>query len=343
MKRARTLALLAVATAATVSMTTGPAEARTGAASTATVSKSGKAVRYAWLRSCVVGEFTRPCGKWKLTLSNGRTVTLADATVNPRLSDGKVDKFTNAPLVISGDGGRVVYFRKADRKLVWRNVAGGPARALPGKAAKVPKGLGMADISVKLSRDGDRVAIDYADADGSLPSLLVDLRGGGTAKLPGQEVVQGFSPDGSHVLTGGLTEDNTTELTVYDTEGNAGESRVVPQVVSNNMPIALADDQVTVGLVVTSLTKGRSTLRQYDLSTDSVSPAFDLKVPINETPYRLDWDPNGKMVVWGVRVNTAGFADRATARRVDPSTGELTKVDSFPMKPDVWTWWLPGE
>ncbi|MEO3807861.1 hypothetical protein ABGB17_02530 [Sphaerisporangium sp. B11E5] len=289
------------------------------------------------------GDFSRPCGSWKLTLSNGKTVTLADATVFPRQADGKVDKSSNAPLAISGDGSRVVYFRKSDRKIVWRNAAGGTARALPGKAAKVPKGLGMADLAIKLSREGDRIAIDYNDSDGSLPTLLVDLRGGGTATLPGVKVVQGFSPDGTHVLTTGFTEDNTTEFTVYDTEGNAGESRVVPQVVSNNAPIALADDQVTVGLVINSLTGGTSTLRQYDLSTDSVSPAFDLKVPFGETPYRLYWDENGKLIVWGVRANDDGLADRATARRIDPSTGELTRIDAFPMKPDVWTWWLPGE
>ncbi|MFC6079726.1 hypothetical protein [Sphaerisporangium aureirubrum] len=290
------------------------------------------------------GLVSRPCGSWKLTLRNGKTVTLGDATVFPRLPNGKVDKGSNAPLAISGDGSRVVYFRKSDRKLVWKNVAGGSSRAFPGKAAKVPKGLGMGDLSIKLSREGDRVAIDYGDADGSLPSLLVDLRGGGMAQLPGFDTVQGFSPDGTHVLTTNFTEDNTTGFTVYDTEGNPGEDRVVPQVASNNSPIALADDQVTVGLVITPLTGvGKPRLRQYDLSTDAISPALELNLPAGEMPYRLYWDENGKLVVWGVRGNLSGLADRATARRVDPSTGELTKIDSFRMKPDVWTWWLPGE
>jgi hypothetical protein len=351
MKHARTLALFAVATAATATIATGPAEARTGAASAATSAKSTtssaistKTVRYAWLNSCRKGEFSWPCGSWKLTLRSGKTVTLKDAAINPRGADGKVDKGSNAPLTISGDGSRVVYFRKSDGKLVWKNVAGGPSRALPGKAAKVPKGLGMADVSAKLSRDGDRIAIDYSDNTGLLPTLLVDLRGGGTAKLPGADVVQGFSPDGTHVLTTSFTEDNTTGFTVYDTDGNAGESRVVPQVVSNNAPIALADDQVTVGLVISSLIgTQKPRLRQYDLSTDAISPAFDLALPAGEAPYRLYWDENGKLIVWGVHANDDGLADRATARLVDPSTGDLTKVDSFRMKPDVWTWWLPGE
>lgn len=348
MKRARTITLLAMAAVATATALTSPAEAYTGAASAAEHAKktraanSSSAVRYAWLVGCKKKEYTVPCGPWRLSLRNGNTAKVTDAVVFPTMANGRVGKESNAPLAVSGDGTRIVYFRKSDHKLVWKNTSGGKAHSLPGKAAKAPKGIGMDEIRPTLSPDGEILVIDYLDASGKRPTLAIDLVNGDIARLPGRNDVQGFGPDGRRVLMSRTTDDNTTEFVVYDTDGHKAESREVPQIVSNNSPVALADDGVTIGLVIVP-GKGRPRLRVYDLSTDTVSPAVDLKMPAKESPYRIHWDDSGKITLWSLRSNKDAVITRATASTVDPSTGGLKKIDSFAMRPDVWTWWLPGE
>ncbi|MFC4529986.1 hypothetical protein [Sphaerisporangium dianthi] len=346
MKRTRTLTLLSMAAMATATtLAAVPAEAFTGAASAATSSGAatkGKAVRYAWVASCDKGDFAVPCGPWALTLRDGKTVRVPEATVYPRKANGKVDKESSAPFAVSGDGSRVVYFRKSDRKLVWKDVPSGRSHSLPGAAAKTPKGLDMSAVAATLSPDGDIVVVDYGDAAGRLPTLVVHLASGEIARLPGSDTFQGFSPDGRHLLVSHATEDNTTELTVYDTDGEAGESREVPQVVSNNSPIALADDGVTVAVVIVP-TSGEPRLRQYDLSTDAVSPAVGLDLSSRDTLYRLDWDTAGKLTIWRLLSDDEGSIKRATASTVDPSNGHLKKIDSFAVRGGIYTWWLPGE
>ncbi len=339
MKHARMLTLLAMAAAATIA---SPAEAQTGATSTKSTINSTKAVRYASLNGCPKKDYLVPCGTWELTLRSGKTVKLADATVSPRDAKGKVDKENIAPIAVSGDGTRVVYFRKSDRKLVWKDMLSGKVRSLPGTTAKVPKGLGMTDVDPTLSPSGDVVVLDYADDSGERPTLAVHLGSGDVAKLPGGDSVQGFSPDGRRILVSRYTGDNTTEFVVYDTDGEQGESREVPQVVSNNSPVALADDGVTVGVVITP-TSGKPRLRQYDLSTDSVSPAIDLGISSKESAYRISWDDSGKLALWHLRTTGDGTITRATISTVDPSTGDLAKVDSFKVRSGLWSWWLPGE
>src|SRR5689334_16382853 len=119
MKRIRATALLAMAAMATATTLTGPAEAFTGAAS-ATTTASGKTVRYAWVANCINNGYDGPCGPWTLSLRDGTTVKVPEATVYPRGVDGRPDKEASAPFAVSGDGTRVVYFRRSDHKLVWK-------------------------------------------------------------------------------------------------------------------------------------------------------------------------------------------------------------------------------
>ncbi|WP_214409830.1 hypothetical protein [Sphaerisporangium fuscum] len=359
MKQARTLALLAMAAAVVAAGAASPAEAKTGAASTATkakeltktatavkaesAAKSAKAVRLAWVAGCTKKGEQGPCGPWRLVLRGGKTVALADALVRPLDADGKVDTTATAPLAVSGNGRRLVYVRKSDHRLVWKDLGGARAHLLPGRTSKVPKGLGMPDVDLALSPDGDRLLIDYADASDKLPTLIIPLRGGHVAKLPGGEAVQGFSPDGRHLLAARITSDNTTRFVVYDTEGKQVESREVPQVVSNNSPVALADDGVTVGVVV-SPASGRPRLRQYDLSSDTVSPAVTLHVRSDETPIQLAWDKSGGLTLWTAHAKSNDApTSRVTASTVDPADGRLIRVDSFRVKPSMFDWKTPGE
>ncbi|MGW5681625.1 TolB family protein [Nonomuraea sp. NPDC003754] len=332
MNRTRGFALLAVATAASVLMVT-PAQA---------AAKSE--VRYGWVAACAKKDYTVPCGPWHLALGNGKDVQLKDAVVHPTVAGGKIDKEASAPVAISGDGRLVGYFRAADRKLVIRDLASGSVKALPGTAALAPKSTGMLGVDPTFSPDGRRLVIDYYDDPGKLPSLLVDLKTNAIHKIPGSETVQGFSPDGSHLLTTRGTDDNTTELAVYDESGTEVQSRVVPQVVANNAPIGLADDGVTVGLVIVSpQTNGKTRLRTYDLSADAVSDAVTLRLPAGESPSRLVWNTSGDVTLWTVTSDAEGNTSKAIKRALNPETGATSVRDSFRIKSGVWTWWLPGD
>ncbi len=326
------LALAAAAVTATTTIVT-PAEAKTGAA-------SDDSVRYAWIKSCPKKDYTIPCGKWMLTLRSGKTVKLADARVNPRQANGKVDKDSSTVFAVSGDGRFVNYF-KGD-KLVVRDVNSGKVRPLPGKAAVLPRKLGQNDVDTMFSPDGSIVVVDYFDDPEKLPTLVVNLKSEKTTKLPSKNSVLSFSPDGQHLLTSRFTDDNTTEFVVFDTDGKETASQVVPQIVSNNSPVALADDGSTVALVVTGASN-KPRLRTYDLASDTVSDAVPLGIPKNEGAQRLYWDPAGTLTLWTGRSDSQGDVTSAVKRTVNAQTGSTHKLDSFAIKNSPWTWWLPGE
>ncbi|MFC0864123.1 hypothetical protein ACFHYQ_17655 [Sphaerimonospora cavernae] len=309
------------------------------AARTATTS-ADKRIRYVWVKECGKGDATVPCGPWTVTLANGKDVRLTDALVFSLTAKGKVDTGVMAPVTVSGDGNRVAYFRKPDGKLVVRDVAKGRVHVLPGSSAKPPKGVTMSDVVLTLSPDGEIVAIDYGDRNEKLPSLLVDLRSKKIGKLKGNLTVEGFSPDGKHVLTRRVTSENTTEFAAYDLDGNRTNSQVVPQVVANNSPIALADDGTSMALIINmSGTKRR--LRTYDLASDTVGDYVDVTAPKGEDAYSLRWTPDGGLALWALRWDREMNLRGVTLRGLDPATGATTKIDSFKLRSDLWNWYLP--
>lgn len=342
-------AILALSAAATMTLTAlagaGPAEARTGAASATATSSASSAstVRYAWLKSCHKKDDYFPCGSWNLTLGNGRTTALKDAQVYPRGANGKIDKQATAPLSISADGRHVSYWRKKDSRLVVRDLTTNKVRTLPRSLSKPPKGVGVGDLGVSLSRDGGLLTLDYYDDDSKLPSLLVDVRTGKTHRIRADAAVLGFSPDGEYLLVSRTTSENTTEFSVYDTDGRRANIRVVPQVVANNSPTALADDGSSVAALITT-TSGKQRLRVYDLADDRVGEAVDVRVPKKESVRRLEWTPDGGLKLWETLDSAkTGETYRVVARSLDPDSGATRELDSFPVKSNLWTWWLPGE
>lgn len=325
---------LAAAAATAVTMIVTPAEAKTGAA-------SDDSVRYAWIKSCAKKDDRIPCGKWALTLRSGKSVKLADARIHPRQANGKVDREISTMFAISGNGRFVNYFR--GDKLVVRDVNSGKVRPLPGKAATLPKGIGQNDLDTMFSPDGSIVVVDYFDSAEKLPSLVANLKTGKTIKLPSKNNVLSFSPDGQHMLTGRFTDDNITEFAVFDADGRQTASQIVPQIVSNNSPIALADDGSTVALIITG-TSNKPRLRTYDLTSDTVSEAIRLGIPKNENAQRLYWDPTGTLTLWtGRDSGDENNATSAVKRTVNAETGSTRKLDSFKIRNGPWTWWLPGE
>lgn len=333
MTPSRGLAVLALAAMATTTVTLTPAEARTGAA-------SADSVRYAWVKGCPKKDYQIPCGKWTLTLRSGRSVKLPDARIHPRNARGKVNKETSALFAVSGDG-RIVNYFKGD-KLVVRDVNSGRVRPLPGGAAVLPKSIGQDDVDTMISPDGSIVVIDYFDSAEKLPTLIVNLASGKTVKLPAKNNVLSFSPDGRHLLTGRSTDDNITEFAVFDADGRETGRQVVPQIVSNNSPVALADDASTVTLIITS-PSNKARLRTYDLESDTVSEAVPLGIPKGETSQRLYWDRAGALTLWTSRDGGKNDITSAVKRTVNAETGSTRKLDSFMIKSGPWTWWLPGE
>ncbi|GIH76180.1 hypothetical protein [Planobispora longispora] len=341
----RGLAVLALAAAAAVpALISAPAQAYTGAASatssSSSSSSSSDSVRYAWIKSCPKKDYTVPCGDWTLTMRSGKTVKLTDARVNPKNAKGAVDKSAAALFAVSGDGRVVNYFKGG--KLVVRDVNSGKVRPLPGKAATLPKGLGMSEVDTTLSHDGSIVVVDYSDEAGTLPSLVADLRTGKVVKLPAANSVLSFSSDGAHLLTSRFTDDNTTEFAVFDAQGRKTAGQVVPQLVSNNAPVALSDDGNTVTVIVTGASR-KHRLHTYDLAADTVSDAVALGLPKNENGQRLFWDSAGKLTLWTSREGEDGDSASAVKRTVNPETGATRTLDSYKVKGGTWTWWLPGE
>ncbi|MER7207874.1 hypothetical protein ABT340_12475 [Streptosporangium sp. NPDC000239] len=335
MSSIRGLAVLALgtvtATVVAMTMTVPPAEARTD-----------DLVRYAWIKSCAKGDHTVPCGKWTLTLRSGRTVRLDDARVNPRRANGTVDKDAGTTFAVSGDG-RVVNYLRGD-VLVVRDVTSGKVVPLPGRAATLPKGLDQASVDTMLSEDGSAVVIDYLDEEERLPSLLVDRESGKIATLPAKINVMGFSPDGRHVLTSRYTDDSTTEFVIFDGAGRVTASRVVPQIVANNSPVALANDGTTTAFVVTGAMTKKARLHTYSLTSDTVSAAVRLGVSVNDGAQRLSWNPAGTLTLWtSFSEAHGGQVTSAAKRTVNARTGTVHTVDSFPIKNAPWSWWLPGE
>ncbi|GGS83322.1 hypothetical protein GCM10010156_47500 [Planobispora rosea] len=333
----RGLAVLALAAAAAPALVITPAQAHTGAASAAS---SPDSVRYAWVKSCPKKDYTIPCGRWTLTMRSGKTIKLTDARVNPENANGKVDKDGAALFAISGDGRFVNYF-KGD-KLVVRDVSSGKVRPLPGKAATLPKGLGMNEVDTTISHDGSIVVVDYYDEAGTLPSLVADMRTGKVVKLSAANNVLSFSATGTHLLTSRFTDDNTTEFAVFDTDGHKTASQVVPQIVSNNAPVALADDGNTVAVIVTGASR-KHRLHTYDLAADTVSDPVALGIPRNENAQRLFWDSAGALTLWTSRDDENENPVFAVKRTVNAETGAARKVDSYKVRGETWTWWLPGE
>lgn len=324
-------ALAAVAAASTMTMLI-PAQA---------TAQGTKEIRYAWLSGCPKKDYTVPCGSWTLSLRDGSNITLKDAIVHPTDATGTVDKESSTPIAISGNGRFISYFRKSDKRLVVRDVTKGSVKALP----KLPRGLGMGDIDTAFANDGSKIFIDYFDADSTRKSVVVDLRTQTIIRIPGAELAQGFSPDGTYLLTTRTTPDNTTEFAVYDESGTEVQSRVVPQIVSNNAPIALAGDGQTVGLVLTGpQPTSKARLRTYDLSTDAVSDAVPLGYPsAKEFPSRLVWDSTDALTLWTYKSTPAGEPNAAVKRQVNAGTGATSRLDSFRIRSGIWTWWLPGD
>ncbi|GAA4225413.1 hypothetical protein GCM10023075_23060 [Streptosporangium album] len=217
----------------------------------------------------------------------------------------------------------------------------GKVRPLPGTAAVLPKGVSEFNVDTMLSPDGLIAVVEYFAEGGKPSSLVANLKTGKVVRLPRDQSVMSFSPDGQHLLTGRLTDDNTTEFVVFDADGQKTLSQVVPQIVSNNTPIALADDGTTIALIITGQSN-KPRLHTYDLASDTVSDAVPLDIPKNEGAQTLYWGTAGAPTLW-TGSGDGGTVFSVVKRTVDAGTGATRRLDSFKVRTDPWTLWLPGQ
>ncbi|MEV7807171.1 hypothetical protein AB0O28_29920 [Microbispora sp. NPDC088329] len=322
-----------------------PALTISAAAVPAAASQAGTArhsahhsIRYASVDACTVKDLgSIPCHTWRLDLLDGERVALKDAMVAPLNAKGKPVKEMQAPFSVSGDGESVAYFRKSDHRLVVREFHGsahamGPVHVMPKKL--LPRGVGMNEAWVRLSQDGARLILGYGVKDGSSRARIFDVPGAReTGALAPFGTFRGFSGDGSAVLVDQGTDENTTELAVYDTAGGELARVVPPETVAVNLPWGLSSDGRTVAFVTGAGKKAR--LRFYDATTDQSGGSVRFSLPSDASVEMIDWTGEHEVTLHLIRSATV---DRVTILRVDTSTGGTRVRDSYKVRAGTFTY-----
>jgi hypothetical protein len=296
-------------------------------------------IRYASVQKCTDKKkgVAVPCGTWRLTLRDGRTVRLPGARVTPRDANGKTRKNQVAPFAISGDGTTVAYFRRRDDRLVVQRL-GGEARVL---RYTPPKGVGMDLVVLYLSQDGGRLAVQVDDEPGRRPTLVFDLSGPpgtGPGELPGSLVFQGFSADGGSLLTARLSGDHVTRLITFPSEGE-GFSVAPPRSVADDPPYALAADGRTVAFLSGSGDQGR--LRRYDMESGSTASGPRVRLRDEEIVEAVAWTGETQVTA---HVSGPDKGDRTAVRvlEIDLRGGRAVVRDSYTIGGDVFGYAVRG-
>ncbi|MBO4272246.1 hypothetical protein [Microbispora triticiradicis] len=308
-----------------------PALAIPAAAPAAAAKAPHHTIRYASVDSCPREDGTAtPCHTWRLDLLDGRRVALKDAMLWPLTAKGRPDRTNSAPLTVSGDGESVAYFRKSDHRLVVREFHGGVqggVRVMPRNP--LPRGVGMNAAWLKLSQDGDRLALGYTAGDGRTRVRLFDVtRASATGTTPETDGFAGFSGDGSAVLLQRAGDENTIGLAVHDDTGAELAAAVPPQIVANNGPWGLSADDRTVAYVTGLGEKAR--LRFYDVATDQATGSVRFSLPKDAALDMIDWTGGHEVTLHLVR--SRGSRDVVTVLKVDTETGRTRVRDSYKVR-----------
>ncbi|WP_431903324.1 hypothetical protein [Nonomuraea sp. bgisy101] len=293
---------------------------------------SAGAAKVAWVGACEAeDEISRACGAWRLRLTSGREIAVTDAAATSVDADGRRTDDT-ARFTISDDGRWIVYERRTDHRLAVRRAAGGRATLLPKSLTR----LGTEDLWVRLSPTGDRVLLEYDD-DEKEPGKIVTVATGKIVKLPAGDDLEGFSGDGDEALALRYNTDNTTTLVAHGVDGSV-IAQVPPQVVANATVRALAAD----GRTVAAFTGEKPKLRLYDLATDRLAAAVDVRLGKGETVYHAQWSGEDRLTI---KTQSGGDGKPTVVRvlTVDTGTGAVRPVDTFRFTARHQTWLTAGE
>ncbi len=293
-------------------------------------------IRYAAVKTCKLKGGSRgPCGAWRLSMRGGGTVKLPDARTTPRDAKGKVRKEQAAPIAISGDGGTVAYFRRSDDRLVVRRL-GGEAVVVPNAAVK---GVGMHDIALYLSREGDRLAVEAGGEPRKRPTVVYDLSedDADPGEIPRTLAFQGFADESA--LAAELSGDDITRLVTFPADGEPGAAVRPPRVVADNSPYGLAPDGRTVAFF--SGSGATAALRLYDLETGAITRGAPVRLDGADLPEVVTWTGENQVTAHVSRIAEGGrMAMRVL--RIDIGTGGVSTLDSYTIRADAFTYATRG-
>ncbi|MEU7893833.1 hypothetical protein AB0B45_13320 [Nonomuraea sp. NPDC049152] len=294
---------------------------------------SAGTARVAWVGSCDdKDEISHACGAWRVRLRSGGQIKVADAAATSVDAHGRKTEETGK-FAISADGEWIVYERKSDHRLAVRRTSGGRVTLLPKSLTR----LGTDIVRVWLSPSGDRVLLEYSETGEKEPGKIVTVATGKIVKLPAGDDLEGFSGDGDEALALRYNTDNTTTLVALGADGST-VAQVPPQVVINASTRALAADGRTVAVFAGAQPK----LRLYDLSTDRLAAAVDLRLKKGTVVYHAQWTGEDQLTV---KVQSGGDGKPTVVRvlTVDTGTGAVKPVDTFTVIARNYAWLTAGE
>ncbi|MEV0622583.1 hypothetical protein AB0I81_55345 [Nonomuraea sp. NPDC050404] len=255
---------------------------------------------------------------WEVVLTDGTVVKIPEAlTTAPK---DAINAGDDVPLLISGDGRQLFYYRKSDGLFVRRTVNGSEK-----VVSRKLKAHFLDEEWPLVSYDGSYV-LTMTSAPGV--GVFADLRTGKVLPPPGKTDTwgfAGFSPDGKRLLLAG------ERLTVFDRS-----LRARLRLKSRLSPAALADDHVTAAVPVGTWSKSRK-VRLLNLRTGRAGDTLTARLPKGRYINDLDFDRSGRLII---RSKTrTGVAIYQLSKKKSGKTTLLREIT----RPDVTAWVLPGD
>ncbi|WP_062430760.1 WD40 repeat domain-containing protein [Herbidospora daliensis] len=279
----------------------------------------GDSIRYASAKACKVKKQVVLCGNWRLVTHHGEIIQLKDAQLEALDGKRKPVGFTAAPVAISGDGQKIVYFRK-DGRIAVRTMGGG-VTLLP--ADTLPKNVVQYNVWFRLSDDGATLAVT------DRRTMIFDTKKGKRlGLLPTKREFVGFSGDGKEVLTSATDE----VFRVYDRSGHLLRQGRPAEAVNGWGPNALHSDARTLATLVSD-----NKIVVSDVETAQVEGDNPIKLPKGGTVEMLDWT-GPTQVTLHVSQNLPKVPNRMTVLQHDTKTGVTVVRDRYDILKDTFTY-----
>jgi hypothetical protein len=173
-------------------------------------------VRYAYLESCGQGRVRvpDPCLEWRVVGRSGKQWRVPDALRGIEADKGPLP--LSGPLVVSGDGRRIAYYRSADERFVVRDLS-------TGRVTTSSQRMSLADFkhtgaTLVFSSDGSHLGISRTLYKNQGHAFLMDTSTGQVRELPAGDIV-GLGKDASTVVLA-TTVGKRTYLTLARSDGS---------------------------------------------------------------------------------------------------------------------------
>ncbi|MBG0815531.1 hypothetical protein [Planomonospora sp. ID82291] len=267
-------------------------------------------IRHAGLGVCRNGAGRRPCGPWRLWLSDGRVRALPDA----HRPDG--DHPAMGVMAVAPDGGRAAYFRKSDGVLMIWEAATGKARRT---AVRRPDSVAVTELT--LSPRGRFAAIEGEGLSGRPVDRIVDTATGKAFDLPRGYDSARFSPDEKHLMA-----THVRGAVVYSTGTWSVRLRRSAYMMGD-----LGPDGVTVAKARWNDARpAENAVTVRNLATGK-KRTYPVRLRRGEAPYRARWDRAGRLdlLTDSYRGPSGEEYHVYTWYRLDRTTGRLRRLDSF--------------